>query len=132
MNSYLRNPADVEYPTCIYLLCGANANSIEEPGMTILLFEGLHLASGVEDSIDYIYRCGNWTCVSGFMDGIAYTQNSGKPWHRKVNNYLYCDGHIKARTPGKKTVGTRSTWYEMREWYVSKSYFYSRYGETAQ
>ncbi len=129
MNSYLRKPADIEYPTSIRLLGGVNINDLEEPSYTILLFEGLHLAGGYEDQIDYIYRCGNWTCVSGYADGISHTVNSGRPWHSPMNNYLYCDGHLKARAPGRRTVGLRSTWKEMREWYVSKEYFYSVYGD---
>lgn len=129
MNSYLRRPADIEYPTSIRILGGARLLEIEEPTRTILLFEGLHLAGGFENQIDYIYRCGNWTCVSGYADGILHTVNSGRPWHHPVNNYLFCDGHVKARAPGRKTVGLRSTWKEMREWYMSKEYFYRIYGD---
>ena len=130
MNSYLRRPPDIEYPTSIYLLGGVDYSVIEEPADTILLFEGLHLAAGYEDKVEYIYRCGNWTCVSGYADGILYTVNSGRPWHLTTNNYLYSDGHIKARPPGRRTTGLRSSWKEMREWYVSKKYFYQRYGES--
>lgn len=132
MNSYLRNPPDIEYPTCVYLIGGIALSSIEEPSNTVLLFEGYHLMSGYEDTVDYIYRCGNWTCVSGYADGIQHTVNSGRPWHINTSNFLYCDNHVKARPPGKRTVGLRSTWQEMREWYTSKTYFYSYYGETPE
>jgi len=131
MNSYLRSPPDVEYPTCCSLLCGAWVENIEEPACTVLLYEGMHLEGGFQDSLDYIYRCANWSRVQGYSEGVVHIVNSGKPWHGAVNNYLYCDGHIKARIPGpRKTKGAfYSTWHEMREWYVSKRYFVSRYGE---
>lgn len=129
MNSYLRDPADIEYPTSTWLLKGINVETIEEPADTVLLFEGYNLAGGYEDRVDYIYRCGNWTCVSGYAEGVLYTINSNKPWHNSVNNYLYCDGHVKPQRPGRKTVGLRSTWKEMYQWYASKEHFYRIYGE---
>jgi len=129
MNSYLRRPADIEYPTCLNFLCGINLNTIEEPDKTILLFEGITLQAYFQDQLDYLYRCANWTRVRGYYPNIAGTEDSGTPWHEPVNNYLFCDGHAKSRPPGKKTVGQLSTWYEMYEWYVSKEYFKSRYGE---
>jgi len=102
---------------------------IEEPDKTILLFEGITLHAYFQDQLDYLYRCADWTRVRGYYPNIAGTIDSGVPWHDPVNNYLYCDGHVKARPPGIKTEGTMSTWQEMYEWYVSKANFKSRYGE---
>lgn len=129
MNSYLRNPPDVEYPSCLNLLCGVNLNALEEPARTILLFEGVTLQAYFQDQYDYLYRCANWTRVRGYFPNVAGTIDSGTPWHEPVNNYLYADCHVKARPPGRKTTGSRSTWAEMYEWYVSKVYFRSRYGD---
>ncbi|MFQ3549682.1 MAG: prepilin-type N-terminal cleavage/methylation domain-containing protein [Armatimonadota bacterium] len=122
MNSYLRMPPDIEYPSCLNLLSGINFKIIEKPEETILLFEGMLLRNSVANQVDYIYRCANWTRVKGYanIDGSGHTIGSGIPWHGKVNNYLYCDGHVKSRPPGKKTTGLLSTEEEMQEWYVIK------------
>lgn len=129
MNSYLRTPADIEYPTCKSLLCGINENDIIEPDETILLFEGNPLAHGYENTqYYYIYRCANWTWVKGYSDVNAYANDPGNPWHNAVNNYLYCDGHVKARPPGKRIPDTsRAPKNEMRQWYVDKEGFEVKY-----
>ncbi len=129
MNSYLRTPADVDYPTCIGILKGIDTGKIPAPQATVLLFEAVPLSAAYqntaysEDQIYYIYRCANWSWARGFYANIAHAIQPGKPWHGKKNNYLYCDGHIVARPPGPKTTGTWSTYEEMSEWYVDKAAF---------
>ena len=128
MNSYLRSPADVEYPTSINILGGISLSEIQEPTDTVLLFEGNPLKSNyIDTNYYYIYRCANWSWVKGYSDTNALADRPGLPWHNTVNNYLYCDGHTKARQPGKKTQGTLSTYDEMYEWYVNKSDFPEKY-----
>lgn len=136
MNSYLRDMVDVEYPTCCSLekglLTGISPNRIAIPGKTVLLFEGLPLTYGWE-SIGYyiyIYRCCNWTGVKGYNPELrsSFISDAGSPWHGRVSNYVYCDGHLRARPPGRcfvKPSGPTdlSTHNEMYEWYVDKAKF---------
>jgi len=129
MNSYLREPADVEYTgypgDCRSILKGIRVQNIPEERNTILMFEGVPLTVGWENDpyFIYIYRCCNWTRVRGYYPNIQHTIDPGIPWHGKFNNYVYCDGHIKTRRPGRKTRGEWSTHNEMYEWYVSKARF---------
>jgi prepilin-type processing-associated H-X9-DG protein len=131
MNSYLRNRIDIEYPTCCNpdkdLMTGIRASSIPEMDRTILLFEGLPLRVEWEGDPDYvyIYRCCNWTGVKGYSPLLypMYTIDPGRPWHGRVSNYVYTDGHLAARPPGSRTVGKLSTHKEMYEWYVDKDIF---------
>lgn len=129
MNSYLRNPCDVEYSSCVGILCGVNTVRLTDPHKTILLYEGVQLTTGWENSAlyNYIYRCANWTYVRGCVGNVACAVDSGKPWHGQSNNYLYADGHVLARRPGKPTTGSLSTYREMYEWYVDKPRFDSMY-----
>lgn len=128
MNSYLRTPCDVEYPTSINILDGICLTDIEEPSETVLLFEGNPLNSKYIDSnYYYIYRCANWSWAKGYYEINQMADSPGKPWHNTVNNYLYCDGHKKARQPGKRTISQLSTYDEMYEWYVKKSEFPEKY-----
>ena len=128
MNSYLREPADKEYPGCTSVFKGIRTSNIQRMSETILLFEGLPLTYGWE-SIGYyvyIYRCCNWTGVKGYDPQSVsnqYISDPGRPWHGRFNNYLYTDGHLRARTPGRKTRGVLSTHKEMYEWYVDKARF---------
>lgn len=133
MNSYLRTPADVEYPSCVNVLRGVETRRITEPRRTILLYEGLQLTTGWETSPlhNYIYRCANWAWVRGYTGKVSCSIDPGRPWHGRLNNYLYCDGHVLARPPGRSAGGvsatgrvipeTLSTYGEMREWYVDKA-----------
>ena len=48
--------------------------------------------------------------------------------YERINDYLYCDGHIVARPPGTKdpnimTNKMYSTYEEVYQWYVDKGYF---------
>lgn len=129
MNSYLRDPADVEYPTCVGILRGVKVDRITKPSRTVLLYEGVPRSAAYqntaysEDQVYYIYRCANWSWARGYASKITHTINPGKPWHGKKNNYLYCDGHVVARAPGAKTSGMLSSYPEMYEWYVDKAYY---------
>ncbi len=133
MNSYLRTPCDVEYPDCVtYPTClscqtGVRVCNLPVPGNTVLLFEGMPLTNGQEDKLDYLYRCANWTRVRGWTPKVACTIDSGHPWHGRFNNYLYCDGHVVCRAPGKPTKGSLSSYREMKQWYVDKARFEYNY-----
>jgi len=131
MNSYLRTPCDVEYYSCVNFLCGIKVGRINEPRRTILLYEGLQLTVGWEGTplYEYIYRCANWQYVRGYVDKVAYASQPGKPAHGRFNNYLYCDGHIVSRPPGRCSVSELSSYSEMREWYVDKTYYETIYQE---
>ncbi len=135
MNSYLRTPADVEYKTCCepYYQRGICTNKIMIPKKTILLYEGQQ-ADDSDKNLDYIYRCANWSCVSGYSEKRSTLTKDDIPRHGKYNNYLYCDGHVVSRPPGLWTYATLSTYSEMYEWYVDKGAYerlftstYSRY-----
>jgi prepilin-type processing-associated H-X9-DG protein len=134
MNSYLRDPADVEYDYnhdgvgCVTILKGIRPSNIQRMSETVLLFEGLPLKCGWENIsyYVYIYRCCNWTGTKGYNPQARsdnYVSDPGTAWHGLYNNYLYCDGHLRARTPGTKTRGVLSTHKEMYEWYVDKVRF---------
>ncbi len=120
MNGYLRTPWDHEYEEGNTILCGINADRIQSSSKTILLYEGALLDKPYKFSLDYIYRCANWTWVQGYSN----RPGSSQPWHGRFNNYLYCDGHVVARKPGKAIAGL-STGSEMYQWYVDKNYFMS-------
>jgi len=133
MNSYLRETPlgqpDIEYPQCTSFFGGIHVNKIHESRRTVLLFEGLPLTWGWEEKAYYvyIYRCCNWTGVKGYYDKVAHVNDPKAPWHDTVNNYLYCDGHVVSRRPGRRTVGELSTYREMRDWYVDKAAFERMY-----
>lgn len=130
MNSYLREPADVEYyfnRDCTRILKGIRTSNIPRMSETILLFEGLPLKVNWENNPDYvyIYRCCNWTGAKGYS-ALMYPQHTidpGNPWHGRFSNYLYCDGHLRARAPGGYFPAVLSTHKEMYEWYVDKNRF---------
>ncbi len=135
MNSYLREPADCEYPGCTGIMGGIRVSSIEQLDYTVLLFEGLPLIPTWQDVpagakpdpfYVYIYRCCNWTGVKGYYPKLAYTIDPAKPWHRRVNNYIMTDGHLVTRPPGRKTIGELSTYKEMYQWYVDKDRFQNK------
>lgn len=132
MNSYLRDPGDVEYDPagggCTRIIAGIRTTNITKMSETILVFEGLPLTVGWENDgyYIYIYRCCNWTGVKGYYPKLKYTIDPANPWHGKFNNYLYADGHLQARTPGRKTVGDLSTYKEMYQWYVDKALFVNK------
>lgn len=136
MNSYLREPADIDYPSCVSILRGIKVDTVAKPSRTILLFEGIPRSGPYqntaysEDQVYYIYRCANWTWARGYPKKLSHTIDPDRPWHGKKNNYLYCDGHVVARPPGPKTSGTYSSYKEMYEWYVDKDYYEAVYKQT--
>lgn len=124
MNSYLRNPPDIDYPSCTSpaFQFGVPENKIEVPGRTILLYEGMHVTMDWPDSQDYIYRCGNWTCVRGWFtqdQPYPHTFNSWLPWHSTTNNYLYVDGHVRSFRPNQWP--NHPPFNETNEWWVRKT-----------
>lgn len=134
MNSFLRNPPDVYYPGCTGIFAGLRSNQIEAADRTILLYEGApvdYISPATNAECAYIYRCGDWTCVAGYYDvknPKRFTVHSEYTWHYGFNNYLYLDGHVVARRPGKasKNSNLLSSDQEMMEWWVQKTIAYQR------
>jgi prepilin-type N-terminal cleavage/methylation domain-containing protein/prepilin-type processing-associated H-X9-DG protein len=123
MNSYLRTPIDKEFTeNSIWILRGVDVCRLTRSAKTVLLYEGRYLADDSNENLTYIYRCANWGCVAGYGEKVVKTD---RPWHGRLNNYLYCDGHVVTRRPGLYTTGDLSTYSEMYEWYVDKAYFES-------
>ena len=129
MNSFLRNPADVSYPTSIHILDPIKQDRIQSLPRTILVYEGIeHVTAVTTDSGERVlgtnvYRCADWTEVKGWYEGPASgTRDANIPSHGSVNNYLYCDGHVRARPPGKHLSGVTPnvSWEEAKEWFVDK------------
>jgi len=90
MNSFLREPPDIQYPQCLNYLIGIRQSRIKAPSSTILLYEGMPANSGNPLGEGYVYRCGNWTCVRGFYSiAQVHWQNADKPWHRSFNIYRF-------------------------------------------
>ena len=119
MNSFLREPPDIQYPDCCRYLTGIRQSRIKAPSSTILLYEGMPANSGNPLGEGYVYRCGNWTCVRGFYSiAQVHWQNADKPWHRSFNNYLMCDGHVVAMPPEKERAFVRPTSSANNLWYA--------------
>lgn len=90
---------------------GIRLQQIVAPGRTDLLFEGVvedYSAEGRDTG--YVGRApreGDYTLDEGFWrdDQIASKkwgyplQSATMPRHRRFNNYLFCDGHVKALEP---------------------------------
>jgi prepilin-type processing-associated H-X9-DG protein len=133
MNSYLRNPPDVDYPGCVGLLGGCPESLIEVSKRTVLLFEGMPVLRTAPDTSYYLYvrRCGNWTCVRGWYalkPPQQHVKDWWRPWHGDSgNNYLYCDGHVVAKRPDSYL---KHPPYDLsNEWWVQKSVMAARYGK---
>jgi prepilin-type processing-associated H-X9-DG protein len=130
MNSYLRETPDIEYPTCIGIIRGCPENYIEDKGRTILLYEGVPVTAKPPwaGDLDYIYRCGNWTCVRGWFPANQPKPNtdlSWLSWHGEKNNYLYCDGHIRSFKPNR--YPNHPPYNYTNEWWVRKSLMAEKY-----
>ena len=102
MNTFLRDPPDVEpYTEAIKIREGLAVTAVPAPADTILLFEGTQdVSSNANTGHGYVYRDGDWTQVRGYWRNPRdqyYLAN--QPWHGTVNNYLFVDGHVKARPP---------------------------------
>ena len=87
------------------------ASAIVSPAQTDMLFEALY-----EDSSNGKYQGGvpsdgDWTVAQGHFNGPTGTADEKLHWYSAVtpgtarhggaglNNYLFCDGHVKARQP---------------------------------
>ncbi|HLV82098.1 MAG TPA: DUF1559 domain-containing protein [Chthonomonadaceae bacterium] len=103
---------------------GVTLASIAAPSQTDLLFEGF-----VEDGDpgsdpyvglsprngDFLQQRGFWypAAVGVSVDPAASywgyaLQTPTTPWHSAVNNYLFCDGHVKARAPERQGYNLQS------------------------
>jgi prepilin-type N-terminal cleavage/methylation domain-containing protein/prepilin-type processing-associated H-X9-DG protein len=102
MNTFLRNPPDVEpYTEAIKITDTLPLTDIPEPTATLLLFEGTQTTTEDENTgYGYVYRDGDWTQARGYwrepQDGFAH---ANVPWHGAQNNYLFVDGHVKSLAP---------------------------------
>jgi prepilin-type processing-associated H-X9-DG protein len=101
-------------------LRGIRKLNIPEPGRTILLYEGMPEDRTNTHGEGYVYRCGDWTCVRGYV-AYKHYQKSDRPWHRGRNNYLFCDGHIESRVPEKYPQFKGPTSPENDLWKVDKT-----------
>jgi len=125
MNSYLRDPPDVEYPSCVSILKGMHESYLEDPRNTVLLFEGIPIPPPwpwPDAELYYIYRCGNWTCVRGWFTKTMprrHAKDSWRPWHGSRSNFLFCDGHISSFTPNQ--YPKRPPYDTTNIWWVRKS-----------
>ena len=52
---------------------------------------------------------GTWLWVKGYWNSLTdekkfwyAAQSPDMPYHRSTNDYLFCDGHVKARVPEKQ------------------------------
>jgi len=83
---------------------------ISSPANTDLLYEGMTedgatTSKYTGSSPGY----GSWFRVKGFWISLAAeqkfwyaAQSPDKPYHGSLSNYLFCDGHVKARIPEKQ------------------------------
>lgn len=92
-----------------YYLSGTNnpvnLAAIAEPASTDMLFEALPEDSSVVPAYYYGSTApnGDYMNVKGFWDTLAHeqsfwysAQSPDKAYHGTKNNYLFCDGHVKA------------------------------------
>jgi len=96
--------------TLNYLPQGISMAAIQEPTSTDLLYEGIPEAS-TDKYNGYVGRSGDWTSTGGYYtktaDCSAFLGNASYrcaspglvAWHTGSDNFLYCDGHVKAHHP---------------------------------
>ena len=87
-----------------------NAARVAAPAQTDLLMEAM--AEDGPSSSKYTgstVAAGSWLFVKGFWNTAAAatnywyaSQSPTVPYHNSVSNYLFCDGHVKARAPEKQ------------------------------
>lgn len=105
--------------TLSFLAYGISRAAIPQASATVLLYEGIPVggAAGAENAAHngYVSRHGDWRFVGGYWrtaEACAkhVTQNGRYPgqacqdpglraWHGETNNFLYCDGHVRAERP---------------------------------
>ncbi len=91
-------------------LPGISLSRINSPAGTVLLCEGIpEVDSGLYNG--YTGRAGTWESTAGYYvtqasatakfggGKYSYQPQAIKPWHNALNDYLYCDGHVKAHRP---------------------------------
>jgi prepilin-type N-terminal cleavage/methylation domain-containing protein/prepilin-type processing-associated H-X9-DG protein len=96
---------------------GATLSKMSAPANTDLLFESYTEANyGTETCAQNTYcgmgiKNGDWLQSQGYWDTQAHAvssydtksiyplQPATTPWHKTTNNYLFCDGHVKALRP---------------------------------
>jgi len=101
------NESNLDYNN--YPAQGLALAAIVEPAMTDLLYEG-YVEDGNTSTDAYVGlspRDGDFMMQRGFWMDQPDAQNSWgyplqpatTPWHSAVNNYLFNDGHVKAKAP---------------------------------
>jgi len=118
MNSYLRGTPDIEYPASNQVASTISQGQIADPAGTVLLYEGIYNRTS-----GYVGRAGSMNQVMGYYDRpqnedeIAWSQG----WHNGMNQYLWCDGHVKSMKPETRTQFPQGypTW-DKNIWYAKK------------
>jgi prepilin-type N-terminal cleavage/methylation domain-containing protein/prepilin-type processing-associated H-X9-DG protein len=95
-----------------YIDLPINQAKIIEPDMTDMLFEALVENAGKTSTYPGgVATDGDWTLAQGHFTGptgvadeashwyAAFTPNLARHVNGTLNNYLFCDGHVKARQP---------------------------------
>jgi prepilin-type N-terminal cleavage/methylation domain-containing protein/prepilin-type processing-associated H-X9-DG protein len=121
MNSMLRDPPDLgEFDESGQTIVdGIAAAGIKSPSDTILLFEGLPEAEGGSFGAGYVARYGDWTYVRGYWKTPqAQSLLANQPWHGTVNNYLFCDTHVRSMKPDLREGETPTP--QNNHWYAQK------------
>jgi prepilin-type processing-associated H-X9-DG protein len=121
MNTFLRDPPDTEpYTEAIKIIDGLALGAVPAPAATILLFEGTQsIANNASTGRGYVFRNGDWTLERGYwrvpQDDFFLAH---RPWHGAVNNTLFVDGHVKARTPDPREPDRPDSTHDL--WHVKK------------
>ena len=88
-----------------------SANAIVSPAQTDMLFEALYEDGSNGSYAGGIATDGDWTIAQGHYTGSTGVADEKLHWYSAVtpgtarhgasglNNYLFCDGHVKARQP---------------------------------
>ena len=116
-NPYGTDTADNKYLNS--LPNGISQAKLTVPASTVLLYEGIPTAVNPPNYYNgYVGRNGDWTAVGGYYTNATdcnnFANSNGKyptescqskgltAWHTGNDNFLYCDGHVKAHTPATK------------------------------
>jgi len=93
-------------------LPGITLAAISYPAETNMIYEGIPEVEADKYN-GYVGRCGTWESVGGFYKTAADCSafiGYGDPceplglnaWHTQKNDYLFCDGHVKAHSPAQE------------------------------
>lgn len=122
MNSALRSPPDVlPWPAANRVVDPICLSQILAPAGTVLLFEGIPNVEDLLLGTGYVGRCGYWDSVKGY-DALPNVRWNGwyqphVPWHSGMNNYLYCDGHVRRHAPRRypwEPVPVDNEWFAVK------------------